>query len=451
MKRLFWIISIFLVFSLFTCPTLAQGSIKAQTTLDDTLNARSGPGTGYAVLAELAPGTMVEVTARGMRGWVKVQIADGSVGGWVNAYYLVFQDGFTVDDVPLASGDAEGPLRGTVTSAVNLRGGPGTSYPVLTSIAFGTVFMLDGRDEGGYWMLGTVEGSDLRGWLSASFLRIEGSEAGLEVKDEIVASEAPLVDMAPAAASQTAVQQNAINIGESWRYPELKPTISSRMRTVYLRGQKLGNSRFSFAKVGDCMTVDSKFLEPILDPGINLGPYQHLEPTIRHFGNWYVRDSIAASVGFNSGGVLYADWADPTVCEPGESALACEYRLIKPSIALIMLGTQDVITTSAHEFESYMRQVIEFSTEQGVIPVISTLPRQLNSMTEFVTVPELNAIIRRLTREYGVPLWDFAIVLEPVPDHGITGEGRHLNDEGFFVRNLTALQMLHATLTKAMY
>jgi hypothetical protein len=68
-----------------------------------------------------------------------------------------------------------------------------------------------------------------------------------------------------------------------------------------------------------------------------------------------------------------------------------------------------------------------------------------------MTVEKANAILRRLAAEYQVPLWELDKALEVVPDRGVTGEGRHLNDEGYYVRNLTALQVLDAILQKAMY
>ncbi len=54
-----------------------------------------------------------------------------------------------------------------------------------------------------------------------------------------------------------------------------------------------------------------------------------------------------------------ADSADPTTCLPDETPLVCEYRVVRPAVALIMLGTNDVLTMSTTRYEEFMRRVIE--------------------------------------------------------------------------------------------
>lgn len=55
----------------------------------DVLNVRTGPGTGYRVIAGLAPGEGCIIKTGKKRGrWVSV--AHGQVKGWVHSYYLGF-------------------------------------------------------------------------------------------------------------------------------------------------------------------------------------------------------------------------------------------------------------------------------------------------------------------------------------------------------------------------
>ncbi|MGQ9625654.1 MAG: SH3 domain-containing protein [Anaerolineae bacterium] len=64
-------------------PTAPLASVLA-----DILNFRSGPGTNYPVLGQLARGTSLELLARSEAGdWLKVRLGDGREG-WVYAEYV---------------------------------------------------------------------------------------------------------------------------------------------------------------------------------------------------------------------------------------------------------------------------------------------------------------------------------------------------------------------------
>ena len=140
-------------------------------------------------------------------------------------------------------------------------------------------------------------------------------------------------------------------------------------------------------------------------------------------------------------------------CRPGETPLVCEYRVVRPAVALILLGTNDVLTMSTGKYEEYMRRVIETSIGMGIIPVVSTLP---DYYSEEAKVQAMNAIIVRLTEEYRVPLWDYWASLAGFPKRGLSIDGVHpswarpadFTPEylyyGMTNRNLTALQALDA-------
>ena len=73
--------------------------------------------------------------------------------------------------------------------------------------------------------------------------------------------------------------------------------------------------------------------------------------------------------GFNTTKVL--DPANsPSTCNKGETPLACEYRITKPGIALILMGTGDQHTWQG--FEGRYRTIIEYTINQGIIPVLIT-------------------------------------------------------------------------------
>jgi lysophospholipase L1-like esterase len=130
--------------------------------------------------------------------------------------------------------------------------------------------------------------------------------------------------------------------------------------------------------------------------------------------------------------------------------------LVRPSVALVMLGTNDVPSTSDANYEADLRRVIEFCLAQGVIPVVSTIPPLFRVGLEG-RAEQLNVIIARLAQEYDIPLWDYWAALQSLPGSGMARDGVHPNSApaghnadftaeylqfGMVVRNLNALYVL---------
>ena len=111
-------------------------------------------------------------------------------------------------------------------------------------------------------------------------------------------------------------------------------------------------------------------------------------------------------------------WADEKWCESGENLLACELRLQNPSVIFIRLGSND--SGSPSGFRYNVKEVIEFATENGVIPIIGT------KADRFEGSNENNDILRALADEYDVPLWDFDHLAETLPNHGLDTDNIHL-------------------------
>ncbi len=248
----------------------------------------------------------------------------------------------------------------------------------------------------------------------------------------------------------TQAQQTLTMGQDDWKSLPAVPEIGSRVKEIFKLGLSLGNNPNAFAKVGDCGSSISWFLGPF-DEGpeyFSLGDYAYLEPLVEKFAGSFGRYSVAARNGFNASSVFAPLWSDPTQCNPGEGPLACEYRVLKPSFAFIMLGTND--RWHIDTFESNMRQIIEFSIEQGVVPIIGT------KADNFEEDESINRIIANLAREYEVPLWNYWLAVQSLPNQGLEEDGVHLtwgpvrfdNPENLHkawpVRNLTAMQMLDA-------
>jgi hypothetical protein len=226
--------------------------------------------------------------------------------------------------------------------------------------------------------------------------------------------------------------------------------ISPHARDIYRYGLLLGNNPHAFIKIGDCQATTPYFLAAFDHPqSYRLGDaYAYLQEVIQQFKGSFSRESIATNTGFGAATVLDPQWADPAECRASESPLVCEYRIMRPSLALISLGTNDSWQTD-DRYEKDLRQIIEYLIRQGVLPVLSTKADNVEGDGRF------NALVVRLTTEYDLPLWNFWRVTRALPDHGLK-DSYHLtwgaavfdNPEnmrlGWPWRNLTALQTLDA-------
>lgn len=250
-----------------------------------------------------------------------------------------------------------------------------------------------------------------------------------------------------AAAEATSTPRPTLAPGD-WQSLPVIPQISQRVIEIYEQGLALGNNPNAFSKIGDCESTPTWFLGDFdLDPKYyNLGEYQDLMNVIEHYQGSFSRTSLAAKSGYTASSALTPLWADRTQCEKNETPLACEYRLHRPSIAFIMLGTNDVFHPDT--FEEQMRKIIEYTIDQGVVPVLATKADNLEGDGS------INDIIARLAWEYDIPLWNFWLAVQPLPDHGLQEDGSHLTwaqnwfddpkalQRAWPVRNLTALQIL---------
>ncbi len=248
------------------------------------------------------------------------------------------------------------------------------------------------------------------------------------------------------------------------------PQVTPAMREVYQAGLKQGNNPHVFSKLGDCMTENPYFLGPFAEGKYDLGDYQALKPTIEQFfghatrNNGWQKDSfatvgLASAGGFNVAAPLDATWSDPDWCEGGESPLACEYRVSKPSIAIVMFGTNDVNYTDAATYDFYLRTIISETLDQNIVPILNTFPTRPEDPQKSLL---LNQIVVKVAQDYGIPLVNLNRALEELPNHGVNPQDTtHLStpadarvdvfspanlQTGFTVRNLVTLQALDVVL-----
>ncbi|MFN8384015.1 MAG: SGNH/GDSL hydrolase family protein [Anaerolineales bacterium] len=252
----------------------------------------------------------------------------------------------------------------------------------------------------------------------------------------------------------TAATPHPTLAADEWKTLPIVPTVSDAMREVYKRGLAMGNDPNAFSKVGDCQTNTGFYLVDFDHEGwYSLGSeYAYLQDTIDYYEGSYSRTSLAMRDGYNVAAVLTPLRADPKQCEKGENPIQCEFRLHNPSIAIISLET-NFNDRPADDYGKYMRQIIEYSLEQGVVPILATKGDNLEGDNS------INAEIANIAVEYDIPLWNLWAALQPLPNQGHDTE---LNDDfhlsfsrnffdqpknmlsGWPWRNLTALEALDA-------
>lgn len=241
---------------------------------------------------------------------------------------------------------------------------------------------------------------------------------------------------------------------DEWKNLPVVPEVTDTAREIYARGQELGRDPYAFSKVGDCQTNTGFYLVDFDHEGwYSLGEeYSYLQDTIDHYEGSFSRTSLAMRDGYNVAAILTPLRADPKQCEKNENPIACEFRLHNPSIAIISLET-NFNGRPADDYGNYMRQIIEYSIEQGVVPILATKGDNLEGDHS------INAEIAEIAVEYDIPLWNLWAALQPLPNQGHSTElndGFHLSfSRNFFDqpknmlsgwpwRNLTALQALDA-------
>ncbi len=110
-----------------------SGNITYVTCITSALNVRSGPGASYPMVAGLRYGQRVKVIKR-QNGWVQFE----NPAGWSNEAYLSFDQSNSPVPIespqPTTTPDSYGICN---TSGLNVRSGPGVTYPIVGGLTYG--------------------------------------------------------------------------------------------------------------------------------------------------------------------------------------------------------------------------------------------------------------------------------------------------------------------------
>lgn len=319
---------------------------------------------------------------------------------------------------------------------------PDTASAIVGVLVPEEQVVLEARSADGTWVLGHSADGSPRGWLHTVRLAFDDgtSALSLSIRDEEI--------FQPTAQSLVA-EYPGIRLGD---FPVL-PTALGRAGEIAARGRALGADPRAVSKVGDCLTESAHFLTPFAQEAVNLGDYTTLTGVVGQFREALGATSLAAYDGLVTSAVLDPAFANPLACQPGETPLRCEYRVRRPSVAIIMFGAQDLLFTPAHEFNRNLRQIVHETIAAGVVPLLSTFPGHAGQWERAI---QYNQIVVQIALDYDVPLMNLWRALEPLPNHGLTADGRHLTpplthaadltpanlQQGYPLRNLLTLQAL---------
>jgi hypothetical protein len=238
---------------------------------------------------------------------------------------------------------------------------------------------------------------------------------------------------------------------DDWQEAPIVPaSISPRAVEIYLNGLVLGRNPYAFSKVGDCNSTSTWFLgvfDHDTEKGYyRLGDYEYLSEVITYYTGSWGRNSKSTNRGFTSSTIFSPLWADTEECESDEGPVQCEIRIHNPSVALVMLGTNDYLKPD--DFEASLRMILDYLIERGILPILSSKADNLEGDHK------INRTIYKLALEYEIPFWNYWAAIYPLPNHGLQEDGEHLtvapnyfDDEyamtrAWPLRNLTALQTL---------
>ncbi|MCX6049841.1 MAG: SH3 domain-containing protein [Chloroflexi bacterium] len=138
-----------------------------------TLNVRSGPGTGSGLLTTLASGQLIAIEGRNTdSSWLQIRLANGSIG-WISALYVTPNLTLVALPVtntapPVAAGLATTAIV-TGTQVLNVRSGPDSASAASTTLTAGQTVLLQGRNADATWLQVRLPDGQL-GWVSSLYV-----------------------------------------------------------------------------------------------------------------------------------------------------------------------------------------------------------------------------------------------------------------------------------------
>jgi uncharacterized protein YraI len=210
-------------------PVNTPGPGARTITIVQLSNVRVGPGIGYLSLGWLQPGTLLSVTGRIQKNaWLQIEYPSGPDGrAWVSRDLVKINDdlgglpfynilgtpegaesgappadtsggeatpvpppsdnsgGIATDTLPAPATTASGGPVGSVTTQINVRTGPASSFPSLGLLNPDAQVTLTGRTINGLWFqIEYPGGPNGRAWVASSYIDVTGDIEQLPYFDD---------------------------------------------------------------------------------------------------------------------------------------------------------------------------------------------------------------------------------------------------------------------------
>ncbi len=366
-----------------------------------------------------------------------------------------------------------GSLNLTDAPGIPLRRAPQLDAEMVVTIPGGTIAHASARSLDGAWYeIVTDQGAV--GWVAAAVV-FAGADVALIPLESAPTLIAAAPDVLPTwtPSPQPTASATSVTLGDVpamerrlRETPILLNLTSERTRWLFERGRDFGLRADVFTTIGDSNTTNGDFLQPLgmgADTYCTWGDYDYLHATVAYFStaptdeesNSFVHHSATAQKGFSSAAVLDPFWATGS-CRGGKSPLACEYRTIQPSVAIIMLGGIDVSDLTTADYAANMQTIVTTSIQKGVIPVLTTFVVAPDRGSVYERSLEFNLALLDIATAEGTPLINLWAAAQTLPDDGIGPDHTHLkaqvgsycdfdgaqNRLGGTLRNLLTLQAL---------
>ncbi len=134
-----------------------------------SLRVRSGPGTSYSRITSISEGTKVTILSQS-DGWYKIRLSNGTTG-YCSAEYIKVSSSGGSSDQP--SGGSTGTVN--VSSSLNVRSGPGSSYSVVASLSNNAKVTVLKKESNGWYYIRTASGKT--GYVSGEYIKLDGSQS----------------------------------------------------------------------------------------------------------------------------------------------------------------------------------------------------------------------------------------------------------------------------------
>jgi hypothetical protein len=197
-------------------------------------------------------------------------------------------------------------------------------------------------------------------------------------------------------------------------YPAWIPTLSARAQALLQKSVKVGHNPRLFTVAGDSNSNPLRYMGRISTGEFDLSKYPTLRAVATRFAPSFAHTSLAVAGGFRAADMFNAALVTTADgCQTGEGIFACELRTSNASIVFIQLGTGDKFLW--REFEGNYRAMIDHAIRNNVLPVLTTKADDIESIQGGASDGYINGVIRRLAREYQMPLMDFYAATRNLP------------------------------------